>query len=226
MPTIRQYCYKSVKSFLLILVLLIAVILLCVVVDWVLPIKIHNGLILLGFSFIHEIGIFIGLMIFLFFGYKAFKTIKTEKAPKQEFIKMMPAIFMWLMIGLVVTNSIADSNDGIDCEKFDYSAKLNGGAKDFNGQKYTVRICGSGVNDNRLFGDGLDKVELVILNGQSELLLKRRYKISWGGVPGHEPLTIGKDSITYQDDEKQQDFIITMPPTLTDRARAVVPFFH
>ncbi|MET3134769.1 preprotein translocase subunit SecE [Oxalobacteraceae bacterium GrIS 1.11] len=225
MPTIRQYFYKSIKNFIFTIVSIIIFILLCVVVDWLLPSKIHSGLVIFSLSFINEIGIFIGFMICLFFGHKFFKVIKTEKLPKQEFMKMMPIIIIWLVIILLFANFIAGLDDGIDCKKFNYNEKLNGGVKEFNGKKYTVNICGSGVNNSHFFGDNMDKVQLTIHNDQGELLAKRHYKVFWDDKPGHEPLTVGKDSITYQDDEKQQDYSITIPPTLIDWIRAKVPFF-
>ncbi|MET3135402.1 hypothetical protein AAKU55_005712 [Oxalobacteraceae bacterium GrIS 1.11] len=226
MPTIRQYIYKSIKNFFFILALIIGFSILWAIVDWFLPIKIHNGLVIATFSFIKEIGIFIGLFIFSFFGYKAFRVIKTAESPRQEFKKMIPAITIWLVIILSVANFIAGFyDDGINCQQYNYTGHLNGGVKEFNGKKYTVNICGSGVNNSHFFGDSMDKVQLTILNDQGELLAKRHYKVFWDGMPGHEPLTIGKNSIIYQDDEKQQDYTITMPPTLLDWIRARVPLF-
>ena len=106
------------------------------------------------------------------------------------------------------------------------TTKLNGGVKEFDGKKYTINICGSGTNNSHFSGDSFDAVELTIANDQGDIVAKRRYKVFWDGVPGHEPLTIGKDSITYQDDEEQADHTITMPPTFLDRVRAKLPFLN
>jgi hypothetical protein len=116
--------------------------------------------------------------------------------------------------------------DNTDCQQYNYNEKLNGGVKEFNGKKFTINICGSGTNNSHFFGDSMDKVLLTIINDQGELLAKMHYKVFWDGQPRHEPLTIGKDSITYQDDEKQADHTITMPPTFIDWIRARIPLFN
>ena len=118
------------------------------------------------------------------------------------------------------------NHDYIDCQRYNYNSKLNGGVKEFDGKKYTINICGSGTNNSHFSGDSFDAVELTIANDQGDIVAKRRYKVFWDGVPGHEPLTIGKDSITYQDDEEQADHTITMPPTFLDRVRAKLPFLN
>lgn len=112
--------------------------------------------------------------------------------------------------------------DNTDCQRYNYNEKLNGGVKSINGKKYTLNVCGSGVSNSHFFGDGMDVVQLTVLNDHGDILAKRRYKVFWEAQPGHEPLVIGRDSITYQDDEKQQDYTITMPPTFVDWIRARV----
>jgi hypothetical protein len=89
---------------------------------------------------------------------------------------------------------------------------------------YIINICGSGANNSHFFGDSLDSVQLTITDAQGSLLAKKRYKVFWDGQPGHEPITIGKEKIIYQDDEKQEDRTITMPPTFLDWIRARLPF--
>ncbi|VWB63842.1 hypothetical protein [Burkholderia lata] len=133
-----------------------------------------------------------------------------------------------LILLLVVVGSILflqGNHDYTDCRNHNYNSKLNGGIKEFGGKKYTIDICGSGANNNRFFGDGMDSVQLTVSDSQGEILAKRYYKVFWDGQPGHQPLRIGTDSITYQDDEKQVDYTITMPPTIIERTRARLPFF-
>lgn len=72
----------------------------------------------------------------------------------------------------------------------------------------------------------MDAAELTITNEHGELLVKRHYKIFWDGQPGHEPLTIGPNSIIYQDDDKQTAHVIAMPPTAIDWIRARLPIFN
>ncbi|WP_175782030.1 hypothetical protein [Burkholderia anthina] len=117
------------------------------------------------------------------------------------------------------------NHDYTDCQRHNYNNKLNGGTKEFDGRKYTINICGSGVNNSHLFGDGMDLVKLTVLNARGEIVARRYYKVFWDGQPGHAPLVIAPDSITYQDDEKQADYTISMPPTALDWVRARLPFF-
>lgn len=117
------------------------------------------------------------------------------------------------------------NHDYTDCRRHSYNNRLNGGVKIFDGKKYVINICGSGVNNGHFFGSSMDAVELTVTNDQGEVLAKRRYKVFWEGRPGHEPLTIGQNSISYQDDEEQAEHTIAMPPTTLDWIKARVPFF-
>ena len=136
-------------------------------------------------------------------------------------------IFVVLIVCIIATGSlIIYQLDNTNCQQYNYNEKLNGGIKEFNGKKFTINICGSGANESHFFGDSMDKVQLTIINDQGELLAKRHYKVFWDGQPGHEPLSIDKDSITYQDDESQEDLTITMPPTFIDWIRAKIPLIN
>jgi len=217
-----------VKNFLFIVAFIIVLILVCIVIDWFLPNQVHNGLVLTSLHFIKEIGLVIVLGIFVFFGCKAFRIVRNEKSPSQEFIKMLPASIIWFVVMFSAANFIIGHGDETDCRKYNYNDKLNGGVKEINGKKYTIKICGSGVNDNHFFGDSMDEVRLEILNEQGELLAKRYYKVFWGGQPGHEPIEVRQDSIIYQDDADTfgKPRTITMPPTFLDWIRARFPVFN
>ena len=146
-----------------------------------------------------------------------------------KIIRRAPFIVGTLIFLLLVASSILflqGNHDYTDCLHRNYNGKLNGGIKEFNGRKYMINICGSGINNSRFLGDGMDSVQLTVTDTHGDILAKRYYKVFWDGQPGHEPLRIGPDSITYQDDEKQADYTITMPPTMIDRARARLPFFN
>lgn len=224
MQTILGYFYKSVKNLFLILTSITVLILVCAAIDWLLPRQFHNGLVLALLHFIKQIGLAIAFGILVFFGYKAFKVLETAKSPSQEFIKMAPTIIIWLVI-IFSAGIVFDSHaDGADCQNYNYNQKLNGGVKYFNGKKYTINICGNGVNNSHFFGDGMDTVQLTVLNEQGELLAKRHYKVFWDAQPGHEPIGVEKDRLTYYDDEDQNGpHTITMPPTWLDWIRARLP---
>lgn len=131
-----------------------------------------------------------------------------------------------LVVSAIVIGSFTSNLfDNTDCQSYNYNGKLNGGVKIFDNKKYNVNICGSGVNNSMFSGDSMDVVQLTITDERGSILAKRRYKVFWEGQPGHEPIIINKNSITYQDDDKQRDYTITMPPTLVDWMRArIVPF--
>lgn len=132
-----------------------------------------------------------------------------------------------IVIGFVfVFSDFLNQIDDTDCQRYNYTEKLNGGVKEFQGKKYKINICGSGVNSSHIFGGSMDKVELTIFDEHGELLAKKHYKVFWDGQPGHAPLTIGKDSITYQDDEKQKDHTIIMPPSFIDWIQARISLFN
>lgn len=148
--------------------------------------------------------------------------IHVKKARKAAFIVSILA-FLSIACGSVLI--LQGNHDYTDCQHHNYNSKLNGGIKEFDGKKYTINLCGSGVNNNHFFGDGMDSVQLTVVDARGEILARRNYKVFWDGQPGHEPLTIGPNSITYRDDEKQADYTIDMPPTLIDWVRARLPFF-
>lgn len=199
-------------------------ILLFAATDWLLPGSLHNGLLIAGMSHVSELALLSGLGIFFYFGYKAISVIKKEKSPRRGLVKIMLATVLFFGAILFTLNFFAGRSI-TNCEKFNYNNKLNGGSKEFNGKKYTVNICGSGLNDNSFFGDGLETVQLTIINDQGDEVAKRNYKIFWGAELGHEPLTVSENSITYQDDEDQRSYIINMPPTPVDWIQARIPIF-
>lgn len=123
-----------------------------------------------------------------------------------------------LVVALCVVSLFA-RGQAYDCRESDYAEELNGGVKYFQNRKYAVSICGGGVS-NGFFGDGMEAVELTITSEQGELLARKRYKVFWGGRPGHETLDIGDDTITYLDADGQVEHTIAMPPTVIDWIRA------
>ena len=224
MPTIRRYFYRSVKNIALIVATIIALIVAVFIIGWVSPFKEINNFLFYSLYFTKEIISNIAVLICAFWAWKAYKIYRTEASFGQELIKMSPTVIMWLVIfgfGAVALDRLLDNTD---CQNYNYNDKLNGGVKEFDGKQYTINICGSGVNRSHFFGDGMDRVQLTITDPQGQLLAKRRYKVLWDGQPGHEPITIDDDKITYQDDDPQESHTITMPPTFFDWLRARLPF--
>ncbi|MDP1293592.1 hypothetical protein Q6296_27595, partial [Klebsiella variicola] len=45
------------------------------------------------------------------------------------------------------------NNSKFDCKKYDCTNELNGGIKEFQNQKYSITICGSGINRGGILAD-------------------------------------------------------------------------
>jgi hypothetical protein len=140
-------------------------------------------------------------------------------------VRIAAIVFGAAVAILTVGSFISNFFDNTDCQQYNYNDKLNGGVKVFDNKKYAINICGSGVNNSGFFGNGMDVVQLTVTEEQGKVVAKRRYKVFWEARPGHEPITVGKNSITYQDDDSQKDYTITMPPTFLDWIHARIPLF-
>lgn len=222
--TLAQRARISIKKISFIFAPIVFFILLFAATDWLLPGSLHNGLLIAGMSYVSELALLSGLGIFFYFGYKAISVIKKEKSPRRGLVKIMLATVLFFGAILFTLNFFAGRSI-TNCEKFNHNNKLNGGSKEFNGKKYTINICGNEINDNPFFGDGLETVQLTIIDDQGDEVAKRNYKIFWDAEPGHESLTVSENSITYQDDEDQRSYIINMPPTPVDWIQARIPIF-
>ncbi|KWS25193.1 hypothetical protein ABNM12_19595 [Pseudomonas syringae] len=131
--------------------------------------------------------------------------------------------FIFMLIALVVYSIAFNLFDNTDCERYNHTEALDGGAKSFGSKGFVITVCGAGVNNSLFNGDGMERVRLTIFDNQGELLARRYYKVFWDGQPGHEPLKVSKKSIIYQDDKEQKDHVITMPPTRLEWIRARLP---
>jgi len=145
---------------------------------------------------------------------------------KNPLVFILFIVALIISIALVVLDFISQLNNDTDCQKYNYTEKLNGGVKEFQSNKFTINLCGSGANSSHIFGDSMDKVELTILNDKGELLAKRRYNVFWDGQLGHAPLSIGSDRISYQDDDDQKDYTIVMPPNWFEWIRARIALLN
>jgi hypothetical protein len=225
MQTVGAYVKKS---FILAVVIIAWIITLAFAVPallLLLPSKTTSGIFLVAPDYSSEIGNIIVFAIILFLGYKAYKVARTAESIPQEFIKMMPAIIMWVLIIGLGAEFFAVNNDNTDCQRYNYNDKLNGGVKKFNGKKYTINLCGNGGNINGRF----DRVRVEILDEKGELQAKRYFSVFWDGRPGHFPIETGPDKIIYYDDaaddeHSQRD--INIPPTTIDWIRARLALFN
>ncbi|QXW45188.1 hypothetical protein [Pseudomonas amygdali] len=131
--------------------------------------------------------------------------------------------FIFMLTALVIYSAAFNVLDSTDCRSYNHTKELNGGTKNFDNKTFVISICGVGVNNSLFNGDGMERVRLTISDDQGELLARRYYRVFWDGQPGHEPLKVSDNSITYQDDREQKDHAITMPPTRLEWIRARLP---
>lgn len=225
MPSIRKYFIWSIKNLAIILILIVIAISGLLALAQIGEFQLAGKILFLLFYFKEYTALGLIFVILIFFGNKSYSFNTKGNDLRKEFPKMIPTIIFWLAFSffstLLITNYLAANSRKFDCSKYDYTNELNGGIKEFQNQKYLIKICGSGTSHGGILSDDApDLAELTITNEQGELLVKRHYVIVWDGKPGHEPLVIGNDRITYQDDEEQEDHIIAMPPSLIDRLKA------
>ena len=226
MPTVRSYLHRTLRLAFNVVFLILACCLIFFFLGWVLPSTIANGLLIITIEKIKLIFLFLITLPFFFLLFTLYKASRTEKSFGKELLKMTPAIFIWLLPVFFLAYNIAELSNQTDCKNYNYNEKLNGGIKEFNGEKYALNICGSGVNGSHFFGGPYDSVVLFITDEQGRLRAKRHYKVFWDGQPGHAPIAIGKESIIYQDDESQTEHAIKMPPGRMEWIRARIPLIN
>lgn len=217
MPTIRQYFKKSIKYVFLIFISIIFLFSLCYFVAWFFPSQAYNGFVVYALSYFKEIFLIFVLFFCCFIFFRFYAVLKkTNLSIRKELRNILPVAIFWVVLLFLVFFFLFNSDGDHDCGKYDYTQRLNGGVKEFDGKKYLVSICGSGLSDSLLFGDSMESVQLSISNEQGSVLARRHYKVFWGGKPGHEPLRVDGNQVVYQDDENQQEYAVSMPPTILD----------
>ncbi len=228
MPTIRQYFKKSVKNVLLIAAAIMAAFLLALFLAWALPSNGPNLRMFFWLFYAKEIGIGIATITTVFFLYKTYRVYRTEQSFSKELLKMAPTLAIWAAAFLASSTYLYNFFHQADCERYNYTERLNGGLKEIGGKKYNISICGTGVRNSRFFGEGLDRVQLTVRDGHGSVLARRYYKILLGDTLGHKPLQINQNSIHYFDDSDSyaEQGTISIPPTIHDWIGARIPILN
>ncbi len=228
MPTIQQYFKKSVKNVLVIAIAISIAFLLALFLAWVLPSNGPSLRMLFWFFYAKEIGIGIAIITAAFFLCKAYRVYKKEKSFSKELLKMAPIIAIWVVALLTSSTYLYNFFHQTDCEQYNYTERLNGGLKEIGGRKYNISICGTGVSNSHFFGDGFDRVQLVVADEQGSVLARRYYKVLLGDTLGHRPLQMNKNSINYFDDSNSyaEQGTISIPPTIHDWIGARIPILN
>lgn len=124
---------------------------------------------------------------------------------------------------IYVCLAVLDTIFPIDYNRCDYyNERLNGGVKEFQGQKYKINICGTG-------GDSMqnnDEVRLQVFNEKGDLLAVRHFVVHWD-TNFDRSLEYHPNNITYFDPtDKHFEKTLTMPPTVLDWIRARLPLLN
>ncbi len=177
-------------------------------------------------KYIAEIA-FTALGIFLcFLAYKAYRFIKHTANPWQTVREnLKPNLILISSIALIIYACMAlflVIIFPIEYGRCDYyNEHLNGGVKEFKGQKFKINMCGTG-------GDQLqnnDEIRLQVFNEQGELVALRHFVVNWDENNFPNVLEYHSDHIVYFDRSAEEDFkkTIHMPPTALDWIRARIP---
>jgi hypothetical protein len=225
MPTIQQHFKKSIKYIFLFFLSIACLFSICFFIAWLLPSQAYNWFVISTLTYAKEI-IFVFLIIFLFFVFfRAYVSLKkTKRSKQQDLIRILSVGTFWIFVSFFCFLFLFNSGNDYDCDRYNHDQKLNGGFKEISGNKYIIRICGSGLSESGLFSESMEPVQLSVFNESGSVLVRRNYKVFWGGKPGHEPLKIDGEKIIYQDDETQQEHIVNVPPSMLDWVWARVFF--
>lgn len=228
MPTIRQYFKKSARNVFLIAAAVLISFLSASFIVWAWPTNSPSLKMFFWLYYAKEIGVGIAALTAIFFLRKAYRIYRIEKSFLQELLKMTPSAILWTFVFLYSSTYLYNLLHEVDCQQYNYNDKLNGGIKEIGGRKFVIDICGTGANDSHFFGDGLDRVQLIVADEQGSILARRNYKIMWGDSLGHKPLLINMDSIYYFDDTNSyaEPGTIAMPPTVHDWIGARIPLLN
>lgn len=151
-------------------------------------------------------------------GYSLYKT-KQPKILKKKLLALLSAPFVaYAVICLYVFLFPTDYGR---CDY--YTHELNGGVKEFNGQKYTINLCGTGGDDMQ----SDDEVRLQVFDDKGELVALRHFTVNWNDSGFPKVLEYHPDYITYYDNTGSDfDKRLSMPPTATDWIRARLPLVN
>lgn len=106
------------------------------------------------------------------------------------------------------------------CEN--YTHALNGGTKEFGGEKYKIELCGA----RRSFGDG-DEIRLQVIGPAGNVLAERYFAVRMVNDATPRELEYGDDNIFYYDQSKSSPLrFIAMPPSRMDRWTARIPLLQ
>ncbi|WP_144025289.1 hypothetical protein [Burkholderia sp. HI2500] len=123
-----------------------------------------------------------------------------------------------LLVLAIPSLALRKSYEG--CES--YTQALNGGTKEFAGEKYKIEMCGA----PRSFGDG-DEIRLQVKGPAGDVLAERYFAVRTINDAAPRELEYGDDNIFYYDQSKSSPLrFISMPPSRMDWWTARIPLLQ
>ncbi|MDF3084134.1 hypothetical protein [Burkholderia sola] len=124
-----------------------------------------------------------------------------------------------LVLALAIPSLMLRKSYG-DCEN--YTQTLNGGTKEFGGEKYRIELCGA----RRSFGDG-DEIRLRVIGPAGEVRAERYFAVRTINDAAPRELEYGDETIFYYDQSKSSPLrFIAMPPSNIDGWTARIPLLQ
>lgn len=166
----------------------------------------------------------------IFLAYKAYKTyrfIKRLESPWQTFkgnLKKNLIIFFSFAFAIYACMVLFVTLFPTEYDLCDfYNERLNGGVKEFQGQKFRVHMCGTGAQHTFFFVED-EEIRLQVFNEKGDLVALRHFAVNLDSNP-RGVLRYHADHITYFDISSKGDFekTISMPPTTLDWIRSRIP---
>ncbi|WP_157768019.1 hypothetical protein [Burkholderia ambifaria] len=131
--------------------------------------------------------------------------------------KHVTAIALVLVLA-IPSLALRKSYEGCDS----YTQALNGGMKEFGGEKYKIELCGA----PRSFGDG-DEIRLQVMGPAGDVLAERYFAVRTINDAAPRELEYGDDNIFYYDQSKSSPLrFIAMPPSRMDWLTARIPLLQ
>ena len=206
-----QTTRKNVKRFAIKLFCSVSLLLLLAILVLILPNDIGVRILFL-FALVQKwigdaiLGVLVAWLLYWIF--------RDKQKIKKKFFTVICSIA--ISYGLVCLISLWHQSSYGECDY--YTTLLNGGIKEFNGEKYTVKMCST-----RFFwGEGRE-VRLQVFDEASELRALRYFTFYWNDGSEKE-LEYGHDVILYYDKSGSQALnSLKMPPTKVDWIKARLP---
>lgn len=209
-----QTARKNVSFAMKILYGFLAILLVPIVI-FILPNQVGLFFLAIFIKFHEEILYAITGMVFVGLLYWLFKSKDKEILRKKLYKILAVPVVLYALLCIFV---YAFPTKYDDCKE--YTDKLKGGAHEFQGKKYTIKLCGVNTFNNS------EEIRMQVLDEEGKILALRYFTIR-SNFAGPRELEYGSDAIFYNDYSKDEALsTLDMPPTKIDWIRSKFPLFN